>query len=139
MCAMFLHLTRYTDALSGGLIYLHILSVDVKYSKAVQVIEKFLMSGAKLLIYCGSCSMFSGINIEKGQATYVFSKRSPLDDPGDSFPFVHDVVIKNVNVDLYLPVIQIQSSLKYYVPINPVFYMYYLKVVCDVSLQRNAI
>lgn len=82
--------------------------------------------------------MFNGINIEKGQATYVFSKCSPLDDPEDSFPFVHDVVIKNVNVDLYLPVIQIQSSLEYYVPINPVFYMYYLKVVCDVSLQRNA-
>lgn len=82
--------------------------------------------------------MFNGINIEKGQATYVFSKFSPLEVPEDSFPFVHDVVIKNVNDDLYPPVIQIQSSLEYYVPINPVFYMYYLKVVCDVSLQRNA-
>lgn len=131
-------LSRYTDALSGRLNLCTYFIRDGRYSKADSVIEEFLMSGPKLLIYCGSCSMFNGINIEKGQATYVFSKFSPLEVPEDSFPFVHDVVIKNVNDDLYPPVIQIQSSLEYYVPINPVFYMYYLKVVCDVSLQRNA-
>ena len=131
-------LSRYTDGLSGRLNLCTYFIRDGRYSKAESVIEEFLMSGPKLLIYCGSCSVFNGINIEKGQATYIFSKFSPLEVPEDSFPFVHDVVIKNVNDDLYPPVIQIQSSLEYYVPINPVFYMYYLKVVCDVSLQRNA-
>lgn len=44
---------------------------DVKYSKAVQVIEEFLMSGAKLLINCESCSIFNGITLTR--ATYLFT------------------------------------------------------------------
>ena len=131
-------LERYTDALSGRLYQCTDLIRNNKYLKAKDIMEEFLASGPKLIIYCGFCSNYLGINVEKNEVKHVSLRLSSLELPEKSFPFAHDVTINQTDIDFFLSAIQIQSSLEKTFSINPIMYMYYLQVLCDMNLNGNA-
>ena len=131
-------LERYTDALSGRLYQCTDLIRNSKYLKAKEIMEEFLASGPKLIIYCGFCSNYLGINVEKNEVKHVLLRLSSLELPENSFPFAHDVTIDKTDINFFLPAIQMQSSLEKTFSINPIMYMYYLQVLCDMNLNGNA-
>lgn len=132
-------LQQHTDALSG-LLYLCTYYVQEKrFLEAYSMIDDFLKSGPKLLIYCGMCSTYNGIEVENGKATYVKYESSKLDVTDDTFPYVHDIIaLKDEDIFFFPPIIQIQMLLEGDFLINPVVYLYFLQAICNLGLKRNA-
>ena len=63
----------------------------------------------------------------------------PLDVTDETFPYVHDIIVFGGDDTFFFPpIVQIQILLQGTFLIDPVVYLYYLKVVCDVGLKKNA-
>lgn len=131
-------LTNHTDALSGLLYLCTYFLRDHRVPQAESKIDDFLKSGPMLLFYCGICSEVTGINIEMGQATHIEYTESLLPVPDQEFCFVHDVLVTKEDIHFFIPAIQIQVYLEFCFFINPLVYLYYLKVICEVSAERIA-
>ena len=127
---------RYTDALSDRLYLSTCLIRYGKFLEAEVIINEFSNTVPKLYMYCGQCSDCFGIAVERGKVTYV--QEASLDVTNDKFPFVYDILISNLHNDCFPPAIKIQISLENYLYLNPVVYMYYLKVLCYINTNRNA-
>ena len=127
---------RYTDALSDRLYLSTCLIRYGRYSEAEIIINEFLNTDPKLYMYCGQCSDCFGMEVERSKITYV--QEASLDVTNDKFPFVYDILISNLHNDCFPPAIKIQISLENYLYLNPVVYMYYLKVLCDINANRNS-
>ena len=132
-------LKQHTDALSG-LLYLCTYYVqEKKFLEANSVMDDFLKSGPKLLLYIGEYTTHNGIHVENGIATYVQYENIPLDVTDDTFPYVHDIIVFGGHDTFFFPpIVQIQILLEGTFLIDPVVYLYFLKVVCDIGLNRNA-
>lgn len=132
-------LNQHTDALAG-LLYLCTYYVQEKrFLEANSVMDDFLKSGPKLLLYIGECSTHNGIHVENGIATYVQYENIPLNVTDDPFPYVHDIIVlEGDDTFFFPPIVQIQILLEGTFLIDPVVYLYFLKVVCDVGLKKNA-
>lgn len=132
-------LNQHTDALSG-LLYLCTYYVQEKrFLEANSVMDDFLKSGPKLLLYIGECSTHNGIHVENGIATYVQYENIPLNVTDDPFPYVDDMkVFEGDDTFFFPPIVQIQILLQGTFFIDPIVYLYFLKVVCDVGLKKNA-
>ena len=127
--------TLFTDALSDRL---YLSTCLIKYGKCFEaevIIDEFLNTEPKLYMYHGKCSVCFGIAVEKGKVAYV--KNVFLFD-ADKCPFVLDISISKGNDCCFPPAIKIQSSLELSVNLNPVVYMFYLKVLCDIRTKKNA-
>lgn len=132
-------LKQHTDALSG-LLYLCTYYVQEKrFLEANSVMDDFLKSGPKLLLYIGEYTTHNGIHVENGIATYVQYENIPLDVTDDTFPYVHDIIVFGGHDTFFFPpIVQIQILLEGTFLIDPVVYLYFLKVVCDIGLNRDA-
>ena len=132
-------LKQHTDALSG-LLYLCTYYVQEKrFLEANSVMDDFLKSGPKSLLYIGECSKLNGIHVENGIATYVQYENNPLDVTDDTFPYVHDIIVfEGHDTFFFPPIVQIQILLQGTFFIDPIVYLYFLKVACDVGLKKNA-
>nr|XP_022294838.1 uncharacterized protein LOC111104953 [Crassostrea virginica] len=126
--------TCYTDALSDRLYVSTCLIRYGRFFEAEGNIDEFLYTDTKLYFYFGVCSVYNGIGVEKGKVTYVNNCLGVADD---EFPLVHDILISNRKNGCFPPAIRIQSSLETCVYLNPVVYMFYLKVLCDINANRN--
>nr|XP_022292674.1 uncharacterized protein LOC111103591 isoform X2 [Crassostrea virginica] len=131
-------LQQHTDALSG-LLYLCTYYVQEKmFLEANSIIDDFLTSDPKLLVYSGMCSTYNGIEVGNGMATFVQYECSSLDVTDEAFPYVHDIIALNEKDTFFFPpIVQIQILLEGDFLINPVVYLYFLKVICGVGLNRN--
>ena len=123
--------TLFTDALSDRLYLSTCLIKYSRYSEAEVIIDEFLNTDPKLYIYHGTCSDCVGIAVEKGQVAYVKTFGA------EKCPFVFDIFISKSNDGCFPPAIEIQSSLEFSFDLNPVVYMFYLKVLCDTRANRN--
>lgn len=131
-------LTKHTDALSGLLYLCTYFLRDHRVSRAESEIDDFLRSGPMLLLFCGYSSNFTGINVEMGHATHTYCKDSLLSLPDQKYHYVHDVLVSDRDINFFPSGVAIQLLNENILFINPLVYLYYLKVFCDVSSKRNA-
>ena len=131
-------LKQHTDAVSGMLYLCTYYVQEKRFLEANSMIDDFLKSGPRLLLYSGRCSTYNGIHVENGMATYVQFENSTLDVTDDTFPYAHDIIAFEFDKFFFPPIVQIQILLEGTFLINPIVYLYFLKVICDIGLNRNA-
>ncbi|KAK3100450.1 hypothetical protein FSP39_020082 [Pinctada imbricata] len=127
---LFLQKNIDIDAMSGKLYLATFFYGTENVKGALTLIQEFLDSGPRSLIYAGVCSTHHGIEISNGNARSIgLPPDSRIKDDTDYLCTAHDVIFSKENVSFVPYALKLECIMERGVFVHPLVYMYYLASV----------